>query len=117
MPAPQRLDAFFFRSESGGEPVREWLKSLPKDERKAIGEDIAYVQFKWPIGKPRVDHLRGAIWEVRTSLANRIARTLFAVQGRRMILLHGFIKKTQQIPNEDIKLAEKRFKEWQRGET
>jgi len=117
MPAPQRLDAFFFRSESGGEPVREWLKSLPKDERKAIGEDIAYVQFKWPIGKPRVDHLRGAIWEVRTSLANRIARTLFAVRGRRMILLHGFIKKTQQIPNEDIKLAEKRFKEWQRGET
>ena len=52
--------------ERGSEPVREWLKSLPKDERKAIGEDIAYVQFKWPIGKPRVDHLRGAVWEVRT---------------------------------------------------
>ena len=117
MPTPQRLDAVFFRSESGNEPVREWLKSLPKDERRAIGEDIAYVQFKWPIGKPRVDHLRGAVREVRTSLANRIARTLFAVEGRQMVLLHGFIKKTQQTPNEDIKLAEKRFKEWQRGET
>ena len=117
MPTPQRLDAVFFRSESGNEPVREWLKSLPKDERRAIGEDIAYVQFKWPIGKPRVDHLRGAVWEVRTSLTNRIARTLFAVEGRQMVLLHGFIKKTQQTPNEDIKLAEKRFKEWQRGET
>ena len=92
-------------------------KNLPKDERKAIGEDIAYVQFKWPIGKPRVDHLRGAVWEVRTSLANRIARTLFAVEGRQMVLLHGFIKKTQRTPSEDIKLAEKRFKEWQRGET
>src|SRR6266568_3527266 len=57
MPTPQRLDAVFFRLESGSEPVREWLKSLPKDERKAIGEDIAYVQFKWPIGKPHVDHL------------------------------------------------------------
>jgi phage-related protein len=113
-PTPQRLDAVFFRSESGSEPVREWLKSLPKDERKMIGEDIAYVQFKWPIGKP---HLRGAVWEVRTSLANRIARTLFAVEGRQMVLLHGFIKKTQQTPSEDIKLAEKRFKEWQRGET
>jgi hypothetical protein len=71
MPAPQRLDAVFFRSERGSEPVREWLKSIPKDERKAIGEDIAYVQFKGPIGKPRVDHLRGAVCEVRTSLANR----------------------------------------------
>jgi phage-related protein len=117
MPTVQRLDAVFFRSEGGGEPVREWLKSLPKEERKAIGEDIAYVQLKWPIGKPRVDHLRGGVWEVRTSLTNRIARTLFAVEGRQMVLLHGFIKKTQQTPNEDIRLAEKRFKEWQHGET
>ena len=103
--------------ESGSEPVREWLKSLRKDERKAIGEDIAYVQFKWPIGKPRVDLLRGSVWEVRTSLTKRIARTLFAVEGRQMVLLHAFIKKTQQTPNDDIKLGEKRFKEWQRGET
>ena len=117
MPTPQRLDAVFFRSESGTEPVREWLKSLPKNERKVIGEDNAYVQFKWPIGKPRVDHLRGAVWEVRTSLGNRIARTLFAVEGRQMVVLLGFIKKTQQTPFDDIKLAEKRFKEWQRGET
>ena len=90
MPTPQRLDAVFFRLESGSEPVREWLKSLPKDEHKSIGEDIVYVQFKWPIGKPRVDHLRGAVWEVRASLTNRIARTLFAVEGRRIVLLHGF---------------------------
>src|SRR5205809_454669 len=116
MSTPQRLDAVFFRLGSGGEPVREWLKNLPKDERKAIGEDIAYVQFKWPIGRPRVDRLRGRVWEVRTSLANRIARTLFAVEGRQMVLLHGFIKKTQQTPNSDIELAEKRFKEWQHGE-
>ena len=117
MPVQQRLDAVFFRSKSGNEPVREWLKELPKEQRRAIGEDIAYVQFKWPIGKPRVDHLRGRVWEVRTSLGNRIARTLFAVEGRRMVLLHGFIKKTQQTPHRDIGLAEKRFKEWQRGET
>ena len=94
MPASQQLDAVFFRSKSGNEPVRDWLKGLPKEQRQAIGEDIAYVQFKWPIGKPRVDHLRGAVWEVHTSLANRIARTLFAVEGRQMLLLHGFIKKT-----------------------
>jgi phage-related protein len=78
--------------------VRDWLKRLPKDERKTIGEDIAYVQFKWPIGKPRVDHLRGAVWEVRTSLAKRIARTLFAVESGVMVLLHGFIKKTRATP-------------------
>ena len=117
MPASTRLDAVFFQTTSGSEPVRDWLKRLSKDERKIIGEDIAYVQFKWPIGKPRVDHLRGAVWEVRSSLDNRIARTLFAVEGGQMVLLHGFIKKTQHTPDSDIELALKRFKEWQRGET
>lgn len=111
-----RLDAIFYRSVGGNEPVREWLKSLPKPDRKAIGEDIAYVQFKWPIGKPRVDHLRGEVWEIRTSLENRIARVLFAVYGDTMILLHGFVKKTQKAPAAEIALADRRYKEWKHGE-
>lgn len=116
MPTVLKLRAIFFRSLAGKEPVREWLKDLPKTDRRLIGEDIAYVQFKWPIGKPRVDHLRGPIWEVRTSLENRIARTLFAVEGGEMILLHGFVKKTRKAPEAEVELAERRYKEWQRGE-
>src|SRR5450759_1218691 len=111
-----KLNAVFYKSQSGTEPVRDWLKRLPKEASKAIGEDMAYVQFKWPIGKPRVDHLHGAVWEVRTSLTNRIARTLFAVESGVMVLLHGFIKKTQATPQAEIDLAEKRFKEWKHGE-
>ncbi len=111
-----KLDAIFYRTGAGNEPVREWLKAMPKEDRKALGEDIAYVQYKWPIGKPRVDHLRGPVWEIRTALGARIARTLFAVEGGRMILLHGFIKKTRRTPADEIKLAEKRFKEWRDGE-
>ena len=117
MAIPQRLNAIFYLSKTGNEPVREWLKGLAREDRKAIGEDIAYVQYKWPIGKPRVDHLRGDIWEVRTSLGNRIARTLFAVSGGTMVLLHGFVKKTQTTPGDEIKLAIKRYKEWRNGET
>jgi len=117
MPGAPRLEAAFYSTKGGNEPVREWLKGLPKDARKAIGEDIAYVQFKWPIGKPRVDHLRGAVWEVRTSLGNRIARTLFAVDGGTMILLNGFIKKTQQTDVDEIALAERRLKEWKHGKS
>jgi len=112
-----RLEAIFFRASNGREPVRDWLLSLPKEDRRHIGEDIAYVQFKWPIGKPRVDHLRASVWEVRSSLGNRIARTLFAVVGGRVLLLHGFIKKSQRTPEAEIDLALKRYKEWHRGET
>lgn len=111
-----KLEALFYQTGRGNEPVREWLLSIPKAERKSVGEDIAYVQYKWPVGKPRVDHLRGPVWEVRTHLENRIARTLFAVDENRMILLHGFIKKSQKTVGTDIDLAEKRFKEWRRGE-
>jgi phage-related protein len=110
------LRALFFATGGGREPVREWLMRLSSDERKRIGTDIAYVQFKWPIGKPRVDHLRGSIWEIRTRLPSRIARVLFAVTGDELILLHGFIKQTRKAPSEDIALAEARWKEWHDAE-
>jgi phage-related protein len=117
VPTTPRLPAVFFRSRNGTEPVRDWVKGLAKQDRRAIGEDIAYVQYKWPIGKPRVDHLRGPVWEVRTGLGNRIARTLFAVANGRMILLHGFLKTTRRTPGSEIDIAIKRFKEWRHGET
>ena len=116
MSITRKLAAVFYRSASGDEPVREWLKALPKTDRQTIGEDIAYVQYKWPIGKPRVDHLLGSVWEVRSTIGNRIARVLFAVEGAEMILLHAFIKKTQQTNPADIDLASKRLKEWQHGQ-
>jgi phage-related protein len=110
-----KLDALFFRTSTGSEPVREWLLSLPKNERRAIGTDIAYVQYKWPIGKPHVDHLRGEVWEVRSRLRTRIARVLFAVDGKEMVLLHGFVKSSQKTSGDDIALAESRWRNWKRG--
>jgi len=117
MSSSRKIPAIFYRSALGSEPVREWLKTLDKADRQTVGEDIAYVQYKWPIGKPRVDHLRGPIWEVRSKIGNRIARVLFAVEESEMILLHGFIKKTQQTNPADIELATKRLKEWINGQS
>ena len=105
---PRLLPVVFFRTETGREPVREWLKDLPKDERRIIGEDIMTVQFRWPLGMPLVDHLGSGIWEIRSRLVNRIARTLFFVHQEEIILLHGFIKKTRKTPNEDRALALRR---------
>ena len=102
------MPAVFFQTETGREPVREWLKDLPKDERRIIGEDIMTVQFRWPLGMPLVDNLGSGIWEIRSRLANRIARTLFFVHEGEIILLHGFIKKTRKTPNEDRALALRR---------
>ncbi len=103
----KRVPAIFFRTEAGGEPVREWLKGLSPDDRKRIGEDIKTVEFGWPVGMPVCKPLGDGIYEVRTSLGqNQIARVLFYVDKKgRMVLLHGFIKKTQKTPDEDLELA------------
>ena len=63
------------------------------------------VQFRWPLGMPLVDNLGSGIWEIRSRLVNRIARTLFFVHEEEIILLHGFIKKTKKIPKEDRALT------------
>jgi len=104
------LSVAFFRTASGNEPVREWLKSLPREERRIIGEDIKTVQFGWPLGMPLVRKLDKGLWEVRSRLPARIARVIFTSGESRMILLHGFIKKSQKTPQEDLALAKTRLR-------
>jgi phage-related protein len=106
------LAVVFFRTETGNEPVREWLRELPKEERQSIGEDILTVQYAWPIGKPLVDALGDGVWEVRSRLKNRIARTLFIIADEEIVLLHGFVKKDQRTPKADLDLARKRKKQY-----
>ena len=112
MKAERPLKVVFFQTDMGNEPVREWLKDLSKDDCKAIGTDILTVQYAWPIGKPLVDNLGEGIWEVRSRLDNRIARTLFAMIDQEMVLLHGFIKKQQKTPADELELAKKRKKQY-----
>ncbi len=112
MKAERPLNVVFFKTEAGNEPVREWLKSLPKEDCKTIGADILTVQYAWPVGKPLVDSLGGRIWEARSRLANRIARTLFTEVDQEIVLLHGFIKKTRKTPPDDLALAKKRRKQY-----
>jgi len=100
----------FFRTASGNEPVREWLKSLPREQRRIIGEDIKTVQFGWPLGMPLVRKLDDGLWEVRCRLQDRIARIIFTTGERRMVLLHGFFKKARKTPPQDFALAKTRLR-------
>jgi phage-related protein len=104
------LSVRFYRTENGNEPVREWLKSLQSENKKAIGEDIKTVQFGWPIGMPVVRKLDTGLWEVRSHVKDGIARVLFTVRGDIMVLLHGFIKKSQKTPSDDLETARRRMK-------
>jgi len=105
---PHILSVRFFRTDAGNEPVREWLTDLAKESRRLVGTDIKTVQFGWPIGMPVVRKLDTGLWEVRTDLGDTIARVIFTVVGADMVLLHGFIKKSQKTPTVDLQTAKQR---------
>ena len=109
---PKKISLVFFRTTAGSEPVREWLKELPEQDRHAIGQDLERVQFRWPIGMPLARSLGQGLWEVRTSLAgNRIARVVFCFHEDELVALSGFIKKSRRTPQVELELARARRKE------
>ena len=108
----KKLPARFFETGSGKQPVREWLHTLDEDDRRLIGFDIATVEFAWPVGMPLCRSLGAGLWEIRSTISNgRIARVIFAVVNKQMVLLHGFVKKTRKTPKPDLALALNRKKE------
>lgn len=108
------LRAIFYKTKAGNEPVRAWLSSLSKGQKKAIGQAIRDVQNGWPIGMPLVRKMKKSLWEVRVDIpTNEIARVLFTIakDPLSMVLLHGFVKKSQKTPQVDLDTAEKRMKQ------
>jgi len=109
----KRLHARFFESEVGRVPVREWLLGLSSEDRKVIGDDIRTAEFGWPVGMPICRAIKGrqGLWEIRSRLSNgRIGRVFFCIHGQNMVLLHGFIKKTQKTPDKELDTAMRRMR-------
>jgi phage-related protein len=109
---PKSFPLSFWVSNLGNEPARDWLRDLPEGDRTAVGRDLRRIQFGWPIGMPLVKSLKAGLWELRTSLpSRREARVMFCVNDETIVVLHGFIKKTQKTPVSELNAALKRMKE------
>ena len=103
------IEVVFYRTESGAEPVRDWLLGCARTDRRIIGADIKTAEFGWLVGMPIAKKLGNGIWEIRSNLPRgRIARVLFMLKERQMVLLHGFVKKDRKTRIEDLSLARKR---------
>ena len=107
----KKLQADFFKTENGNEPVRDFLKVLSSEDKKSVGADIMAIEMSWPVGYPKVRKMDTDLWELRTSISDkRICRIFFTVSGKKMVLLHAIIKKSQKTPLEDLELAKTRKK-------
>ena len=71
----------FFRTRDGAEPVREWLRSMPKEDRQQIGVDLKTVEYGWPIGMPTCRALGEGLWEVLHEAARQRSSGLLLRQG------------------------------------
>jgi phage-related protein len=115
-PASPKIDLYFYRTASGNEPVRDWLKALSDDDRRKVGLDLQRVQYRWPVGMPLCRSMGEGLWEVRTALGGgNIARVFIFFHGGDLYALHGFIKKTQKTPAGDLDLARSRKKDVENG--
>ena len=110
-------EVHFYKTPAGNEPVREFLRELPKDDRAVIGEDLLTIQFGFPLGMPLCKALGDGLHEVRSSLpSKREARLIFFTDGQKIIVVvHGFIKKTQKTPDDDMRRAKERKAEYERN--
>lgn len=118
-PPDKILQAAFYVTAAGRRPVRDWLMELSQADRRTVGEDIATLEFCWPVGMPKCRAMAGTkgLYEVRSDISSgRIARVFFCLVGNRMVLLHAFIKKTQGTPDKELATAKTRMKEVQRHE-
>ncbi|MGB7402183.1 MAG: type II toxin-antitoxin system RelE/ParE family toxin [Arcobacter sp.] len=103
------ITVLFYETDMGNKPVKEWLSSLNSQDKKTIGGDIKTVEYGWPIGMPTSKKLEKDLYEVRSNISDgKIARVIFTIKENYMVLLNGFIKKSQKTPLSEIKLARER---------
>lgn len=112
----QKIPLFFYRTAAGNEPTRTWLKKLDRADRLAIGADLQRAQYRWPVGMPLCRAMGDGLWELRTRLPSKtISRVFICFHDGALYALHGFIKKAQKTPDEDLAIARKRKREVEDG--
>lgn len=107
---------FYVNGNTGTEEILNWLKSFNKSDRAILGEDLRTAQIGFPLGAHGCRSLRDGLWEVRSTLAEGRceARMIFYhdTKAKALVVLHGFIKKSQKTPKSHIDLALKRKREF-----
>ena len=104
----------FYTTERGDSPIDEFLDRLDKKSRAKVAAHLSLLEEQGPnLKRPYADVVRGKIRELRIHQSSNQYRILFFFQARyQIVLVHAFSKKTQQLKEKDIELAERRMEDW-----
>ena len=106
----------FYEKEDGTTPIQEFLDALPvKHHAKALRDIDVLEKYGTTLKGPLVKHIKGKMWELRIRSASDISRIFYFIPvGNDIVLLHGFVKKTQKTPDKEIETANNYLKDYQR---
>lgn len=101
-------------SETGRQPVQDWVRSLDPEARAAVSASIKLLARTGPeLGMPDARNLGDDLWELRVHDSQGIYRIIyFHWVGHTYGLLHGFTKKTRKTPKDQIMTAKQRRATW-----
>ena len=110
------FDLVFYTTERGDSPIDDFLDGLDTKSRAKVAAYLTVLEEQGPnLKRPYADIVRGKIRELRIHYSSNQYRILYFFQVRnQIILIHAFAKKTQQLKEKDIELAERRMEEWLR---
>ena len=99
----------FYDKEDGTKPAEDFISELPLKMRAKIARAVGMLKANGTkLREPYSKHLEDGIFEIRAQVSSDISRVLyFFMVGKRVILTHGFIKKTQKTPPSEIARAKK----------
>lgn len=103
------FEIVFYETEKGKKPAREFLESLePKMKAKTFSNLDILQDAGFSLREPYSKHLDDGIFELRSKVGSNISRVLyFFYVGNKIILTHGFVKKTRKTPPSEIEKAKK----------
>ena len=107
------MKIIFYRKKSGREPIAEFLDSISEVEHvnKVLQEIELLGKCAYDLREPYVKHLEGPLWELRVRFSTNVYRIIYCMKDGKIVLLHGFRKKTQKTPSREIEIARQRYKE------
>lgn len=106
----------YYADERGRKPVELFINSLGVKMRAKVFGRLSLLEKYGPLlGMPFARHIRDGIYELRTVQGSDITRVMyFFVVGERIVLTHGFVKKTQRTPSREIEKALRIREDWRK---
>lgn len=104
----------YYTTASGNNPTRKFIESLQNKQRRKVIRILTYIQEYGLITViPHIKKQSGTkLWEIRILGEDNIRILYVAVMIDSILLLHGFIKKSQETPQKEINTALDRFTDW-----